>query len=190
MYLVSVLLIVVGTALAGLGVSVVCHDIAPGIAIMLMGLAALAGGIGMLCWYLKNRTELEAPGRVESATEWTAQTSAKTKKVCRVIGKWMLWTAGIILCINVTSRIVEAQKIKEEYVQVMGTVIDVDITSELKYSNAAEGYVESSSYGVLVDYQPQGESYPKSIYEIHSDEFSEEIPYLLCIKRTLSVRHI
>lgn len=112
-FFVIILLMLVGVAFVGLGISTVCNAIAPGIVIILIGLAGIAGGICMLRWYLKNRRELEAPARIENASEWKTQTSVKTKKVCRVIGKCMLWIAGIILCINVTSRIAASKKSKK-----------------------------------------------------------------------------
>lgn len=174
-FFVIILLMLVGAALAGLGILGVCNadNIAPAIVLIWIGLAGIAGGICMLRWYLKNRKELEAPGRIENASEWKTQTSVKTKKVCRVTGKWMLWIAGIILCINVTSRIVASQKTKEEYVQVMGTVTKVYVTTEQKYSRAAKGMVESTTYDVRIEYQPLGDILPNSIAEDLNDKYSE-----------------
>lgn len=77
------------------------------------------------------------------------QTTSEEEKFNKAIGKWIFRIAGIILCINVLCRMVDAGK-SREYVQVTGTVTSVYGNSEW---NAGK---RSYSYEVGVEYQPRG----------------------------------
>lgn len=55
----------------------------------------------------------------------------------------------------------------------MGTVTKVYVTTEQKYSRAAKGMVESTTYDVRIEYQPLGDILPNSIAEDLNDKYSE-----------------
>lgn len=99
--------------------------------------------------------------------EQETQSNTEKEKFNRAISKWLFGIAGIILCINVTCRMVDAGKSKE-YVQVMGTVTMTQETSEWHAKK------KSYDYYVWLDYQPQGHLNTYSIFESYSfNLFSE-----------------
>lgn len=79
----------------------------------------------------------------------------------RTIGKWILSIAGIILCINMICRIVDAGETRE-YVQVTGIVTFANESSEWRAGK------RSYSYNVGIEYQPQGYLTTEYITESYS----------------------
>ena len=99
------------------------------------------------------------------------QTNEKAEKFNRTCGKWLLGIAGMILCINVLCRMVDAGK-SMEYVQVTGTVIKTQTTEE--WVRAGNRSREMPRYHVWIAYPIQGYEYPETIFETYySDIFSE-----------------
>ena len=110
-------------------------------------------------------TGLQEEGNIEQQTQTTEtqrketfrkeiqrrkiQKKEEEKKFNRVFGKWIIRIAGIILCINVFCRIVDAGK-SREYVRVMGTVTKTQTTEHWIGRN--RGF----DYRVWIDYQPLG----------------------------------
>lgn len=100
------------------------------------------------------------------------------RSINRVCGKWLFWIAGIILCINVLWRVVDAVK-STEYVQVMGTVAMKQTTEE--WVRAGNRSFESPSYIVWIEYPIKGYNSVEEISERYSfDMFSkgDEVPVL------------
>lgn len=99
------------------------------------------------------------------------QTKEKAEKFNRTCGKWVFRIAGIILCINVLCRMVDAGKSKE-YERVTGTVTMTQTTTE--WVRAGNRSREMPRYHVWIDYPIQGDEYPETLFETYYfDIFSE-----------------
>lgn len=99
------------------------------------------------------------------------QTSEKAEKFNRACGKWVFRIAGIILCINVLCRMVDARK-SIEYVQVTGTVTMTQVTKE--WVRAGNRSREMPRYHVWINYPIQGYEYSEILTETYSfDMFSK-----------------
>lgn len=137
-------------------------------------------------WNLIKSTEMrtsESQGPETQTTEMPISTIEKRKmqkkeeeeKFNKAIGKWMLRIAGIILCVNVLCRVVDAGK-SREYVQVSGTVTKTQTTDELRAGKRLY------TYHVWVTYPIQGMDWPQYISEKNSsfDMFStgDHVPVL------------
>lgn len=116
---------------------------------------------------VKPQKETQIPKEQATKTQ-SSETQTKENKFFRAIGKWMLWIAGIILCINVISRVVDGVKTAEEFVLTTGTVTKEQVTYE--WRRAAGRSQELPSYHIWVKYQPQGGILPSSITEIYSED--------------------
>lgn len=89
------------------------------------------------------------------------QKKEEKEKFNRAFGKWIIGIAGIILCINVFCRMVDAGK-SRDYVQVMGTVTMTYTTEHWIGRN--RGY----DYHVLIVYRPWGDLLKYSVSESYS----------------------
>lgn len=99
------------------------------------------------------------------------QMDIEERKFIRAIGKWVLGIAGIVFSINLICRFADAKE-SMEYIQVMGKVVKVQSTSE--WTRAGGNSFEASSYGVWVDYQPQGDPLWYTITESYSKKLFSE----------------
>ena len=94
------------------------------------------------------------------------QTNEKAEKFNRACGRWMFRIAGMILCINVLCRIVDAGK-SMDYVQVTGTVTMTQTTKE--WVRAGNRSREMPRYHVWIEYPIQGYEYPETIFDTYHD---------------------
>ena len=100
------------------------------------------------------------------------------RSINRVCGKWLFWIAGIILCINVLCRVVDAVK-STEYVQVKGTVTAIQTTKE--WVRAGNRSFEVPSYIVWIEYPVEGYNYLEEISERYSSHIlskGDKVPVL------------
>ncbi len=95
------------------------------------------------------------------------QTNVEEKKPIRVIGKWMIRIAIVILCINTLCRLADAKKSKE-HIRVTGTVSKIQESTELV--RAGKRMVNSSTYTVWIDFQPVGWIHEDGIVEDYIDD--------------------
>lgn len=105
-------------------------------------------------------------------------TSEEEEKLRKTYGKWLFRVAGIILCINVFCRMVDAGK-SMEYVQVIGTVTMKQTTEE--WVRAGNRSFKSPTYIVWIEYPIKGYNSSEKISERYSfDMFSkgDKVPVL------------
>jgi len=98
----------------------------------------------------------------------------KEEKFNKTVGKWMLRIAGIIFCINMLCRVIDAGK-SMEYVQVSGTVTKTQTTDELHAGK------KSYTYHVWVTYPIKGMDWPQYIsedYSFHLFSTGDSVPVL------------
>lgn len=86
---------------------------------------------------------------IQTKEQILVQRKGEEEKINRKISKWLFLIAGIILCINVYCRMVDAQK-STEYVRTTGIVTSVSERSEWHAGK------RSYSYRVYVDYETRG----------------------------------
>ena len=90
----------------------------------------------------------------------------KAEKFNRACAKWVFVIAGIILCINVLCRIIDAVK-SAEYIRVTGTVTMTQTTKE--WVRAGNRSREMPRYHVWIEYPIQGYEYPETIFDTYHD---------------------
>lgn len=100
-----------------------------------------------------------------------SRTDVKDADTIRTIGKWMIGIAGILLSINLISRLADVRE-SMEYIQVMGRVTKVQTIA--KWTRAGSRSTKLSSYCVWVNYQPQGYPLSQTITETYSDRLFSE----------------
>lgn len=157
-------LMIVGVMFLGFGILAVFSGYgAPAVILMLIGLAMIAGGICLLCWYQKNKTR-----SVRGTKQMVQGTQNDTNKMfIRTIGKWMIIIAIAILGINIICRLAGVQKSKE-YVQVTGYVTKIQESTELVRAGNRMTY--ESDYMVWINFQPVGWTHEDGIVENYVDD--------------------
>lgn len=75
------------------------------------------------------------------------------EKLIKIIGKWMLGIAIVILCINTFCRLADAKESKE-HIQVVGTVSKIHVSSE--WVRAGNRMVNDSTYTIWIRFRPAG----------------------------------
>lgn len=86
----------------------------------------------------------------------------------KVIGKWIMVIAIVILAISILIRFAEAEK-RKEHIRVDGKVSRVEETSE--WVRAGKRIVKSSDYTVWIRFQPLGWIHEDVIVENHIDDY-------------------
>ena len=102
-------------------------------------------------------------------------------KFVRVVGKWILGIAGIILSINLVCRAVDAEK-STKYIQVMGKVTKTQTTYH--WVRAGGRSRETPTYHVWIEYAIPGTSLKQHVTESYSSNLfsmGDEVP-VMCQK--------
>lgn len=150
--LIFVGIIFMGMYLASFGKFMDSNFIIGSVFLLVLSLIFITAGVFLKKWANKNKPAEPKQKLSDEEIE---------KRVTRAIGMGMIRIAGIILCINVFCRVLDAVESKD-YIQVMGTVTDA--------------YTSNSSldYNVRVDYQPKGESWTACVSESYSSSMFKE----------------